>query len=83
MARSLLEGLEDSPSPGKKKKGGGKGDPKLFVAIGLLVLAFGILGYWYLLRGETVEPPVVDPAVVEEAQRHHEEIVRQAPPAGS
>lgn len=86
MARSLLDGIDVQDKSTKKASGGGggfKGDPKLFAAIGLLVLAVGILVYWYVLRDAAGPKPVFEPAQIEEAQRQHEANVKQAEQTGA
>jgi hypothetical protein len=82
MAKSLLDGINTNA-----RRGSGSGDNtnkiKLIAASALLIVAIGVLAWYYVLRDTTPALPPVDPAQVEAAKEQQERAVEQAKRQGA
>ena len=85
MARSLMDGIDlDKKSGAKKKSGGDPAKTKTYIAIGLLVVAVGVLVWYYGLRGGgTPDIPQMDPVQQQQAIQQTQQNVEQAKQRGA
>lgn len=85
MARSLMDGIDMDKKSGSKKKSADPAKTKTYLAIGLLVVAVGVLaGYYGFIRGGgTPDIPKMDPVQQQQAIQETQQNVEQAKQRGA
>ena len=82
MARSLLDGIDVKEKAAAHKTGADKSKVKLLVSVGLLVVALGVLAWYYFVPAPapTVEQP--DPAETARIQQQNQQEMQRAVESG-
>jgi hypothetical protein len=86
MAKSLLDGIDSGPTSsakGASKSSGMNPDTiKLILALSLMLVAVGVLTWYYVLRDTAPDVPQMEPAELQAIQQQQEEMIRDAKARG-
>jgi hypothetical protein len=76
MAKSLLEGIDVAEKATPRKSGGDKGKTRMIASVVLLVVAVGLLAWYYLVPTPPpkIEEPVITPQVQKAQQQQQKQI---------